>query len=218
MTDVSVVVMAHPARAGMVHDLLTHLDRRPEVVWDRCNNEWDTTRRAWETADLAATHHLVIQDDAIVCRDLIAGLESALPHAPPESVVSLYMGTRRPQGRAVQQAATEARQGASWVAMRDLNWGVAVCLPTTAIAGMVEAGNDSQARDADRRLGDHFRRLGWPTWCTWPSLVDHRPGPSLLGHVANDRHAHEFHGTDRSALDIDWSGPVVEMAGLNRSA
>jgi hypothetical protein len=218
LPSVSVTVMAHPVRSGMVHDLLTRLDRRPEVVWDRRNNEWDTTRRAWETADPTATHHLVLQDDALVCRDLIAGAERALAHVPSETVVSLYMGTRRPQRRAVAEAAAQARLGASWVAMRDLNWGVAICLPTSAIPAAIEAGDRSEAQDADRRIGDHFRRIGWPTWCTWPSLVDHRPGPSLLGHAGNDRHAHHFHGTDRSALDIDWTGPVIRMAGLKRSA
>src|SRR5690606_23750092 len=45
---VSVAVMAHRARAGMVAELVERLDRPAEVVWDTLRSEWDTGSRAWE--------------------------------------------------------------------------------------------------------------------------------------------------------------------------
>jgi hypothetical protein len=55
------------------------------------------------------------------------------------------------------------------------------------------------------------------TICTWPSLVDHRDVPSLVGH-GGGRYAHKFIGENASALDIDWSKPSVTMAQTKTSA
>ena len=212
----SIAIMAHPSRRAFVDELIEAVDIPAEVVWDRCANEWDTGRRAWEAHDPAATHHLVLQDDAIVCLDLAAGTERALPHAPVDSAVSLYVGTRRPQSRAVSDAAIQADlHGSAWIAMRTLNWGVGVVLPTTVISDLLAWANRQPDPNYDTRISRWLSQvMRWPTWCTWPSLVDHRPGPSLLNHVDHNRHARRFIGADRSALDIDWTAGVTDMAGL----
>lgn len=64
----------------------------------------------------------------------------------------------------------------------------------------------------DMRLGRYYRDvLGWRTWYTVPSLVDHAEGPSLVGHDGIRRVAHRHH--TGSALDIDWSRTPPD--GLN---
>lgn len=203
--------MAHPKRTagatGVADALGLGSDR---IVWDRCNSVWDTARRAWLTFDPEATHHLVIQDDAVPCLDLIAGTEKALTHVPDEAVVSLYTGTRRPMVREVNRAVARAdEEDASWIVLNALCWGVAVILPTHIIPEMV-ANCDTQGTPGDdiriRRFAQSV--LKWPVWHTWPSLVDHQDDGSLIGH-GTGRHAHRFLGAEISALDVDWAKPVV---------
>lgn len=218
---VSSAVMAHPSRRELVPQLVADLDHRAVVVWDRHDDEWDTGRRAWEAHDPTASHHLVVQDDAIVCRDLLAGLERALEHVLAEAVVSLYVGTVRPDARRVTAAVHQAdRSGASWVVMPDIKWGVALCVPTAVIPAMLDYGDRRGSTVYDWNLRSYFFDVArWPVWCTWPSLVDHRVDvPGIVQHriaPSGPRRAHRF--CSGSALDVDWGAGVVEMPGLPRS-
>ncbi len=213
--------MAHEARAGFVADMLERLELEPDrVAWDRRGDRWDTGRRAWELADPDATHHLVLQDDARVCRDLIPGLEAGLQYVPAEAIVSPYTGTRRPLSRIVEDVVAEATEaGAPWIIMRALMWGVGILAPTHTIEPMLTWGDRQSYPNYDRRVGRYFYLVEtWPVWSTMPSLIDHRDhdeAPSLCGHGPG-RVAHQYAGDDASALDIDWSGPTVTMAGMRQ--
>lgn len=217
---ISVAVMAHPRREALALKLALALGDGTRIVWDRYEDEWDTGRRAWETYSPTATHHVVVQDDAIACRDLVAGLDAALEYVPARAAVSLYVGTTRPDARRVQTAVSEAeRTGAAWIAMRDVKWGVGLVVPTAVIPDML-AFADSLGGEYDSRLSQFFRRAGWPVWCTWPSLVDHRDEePGLVRHMippSGKRRAHRF--LAGSALDVDWSAGVVHMPGAPQAA
>lgn len=217
----SVAVMAHRKREHLIPELVDRLGiTDDQVVWDRRNDRWDTGRRAWEAHDPTATHHLVLQDDALVCQDLIAGLEQALEYVPAEALVSLYTGTRRPMSSVVEQAVGRARAAdAAWIVMRALNWGVAFLAPVGSIGDMLTWGDRQSYPNYDRRAGRYYYLVEcWPVWCTWPSLVDHRADTdSLCGHGPG-RVAHQFLGEDRSALDIDWASGHVEMDGMEALA
>jgi hypothetical protein len=213
----SVAIMADQRRHALVDEMLERIDRKPAVVWDRHRDRWETGRRAGWAHDPTATHHLVLQDDAIICRDLVAGLEAALEYVPAEAIVSPFIARRRPMPEKVDAAVARARQAdASFVIMRALNWGVGILAPTEIIPDMIAwCDRVPKYPNYDKRVGQYFIRVPlWPTWCTWPSLVDHNEDtPSLAGHGPG-RTAHEFLGTDRSALDIDWSTGYVVMSGM----
>jgi hypothetical protein len=218
--SLSVAIMAHPGRKAQVAQLLDRIGDVP-VAWDQKSNLWDTRRRATLAYDPGCTHHLVLQDDVLVCRDLVAGVERALEYAPADVPLSLYIGQRRPLAVPVRAMCLEACEcDASWVTMRTLLWGPAVIVPTLAIPEMVAYGDTLQkVPHDDRRVG-----LYWETqaqercWYTWPSLVDHADGPSMVnGRLGTDRShageqyriAHNFIGEEASALDLDWTGPIV---------
>ena len=142
-----------------------------------------------------------------MCADLIAGLEAALDHVGPSGLVSAYTGTGRPDQQNVRLALHDAaRRGRSWLSTWSLNWGVAIAAPTATIPAMLEWCDDPKRShlNYDMRIGQYYRDvLGWRTWYTHPSLVDHRDTASLIGHGAGgDRVAHHHHSG--SALDIDW--------------
>ena len=219
---ISVAMMAHPRRAEQVEQILSEIDRRDvDVVWDQCSSRWDTGKRAMLAYDQSCSHHAVIQDDVLVCRDLFAGLAKALAHVPGDVPICGYVGRVRPYAELVTKASATAQKiGASWLTMHCLNWGPLIVVPTAAIPEMI-AYSDRLVDIAnyDRRLSRYWELSARrPIWYTWPSVVDHRDGPSLVpgrtgtdcGHKHPSRIAHTFLGCDKSALDIDWSGRVVD--------
>jgi hypothetical protein len=210
--------MCHPKRAGFVGDLQDALDAPSTVIWDERDDRWHTGRRAMLAYDPAATHHLVVQDDALVCRDLVAGLTQAVRFVPERAPVCLYVGRVRPMRDRVRQAALEAdRAKANWLVMRDLNWGVAVCVPTDVIDEMITEVDRQSIPNYDSRMSGYFARRGIPVYYTWPSLVDHRDAPSLVHGRGSGRVAHRFIGRETSALDVNWSGVTVDIRRLGEA-
>jgi hypothetical protein len=91
-----------------------------------------------------------------------------------------------------------------------MSWGVAIAVRTPTIPAMLDWCDTRVPLSYDTRVGRYYRDvLNQYTFHTWPSLVDHRDGPSLVGH-GRGRSAHRVHAG--SALELDWSGPVVNDA------
>lgn len=207
----SAAIMAHPSRAALVDELRADLDRDVEVVWDRRQDRWDTGRRAQLAYGGSATHHLVVQDDAYVARDLCAGLEHALRYAPENAALCLYIGRVRPHAGRIARAVGRAQNGCSWLTMRDLHWGVGIVLPTPIIEACIHDQDRAVTiPQYDRRISRWLVRERIPVWYPWPSLVEHRDTESLIGH-GEGRHAHRFLGRDQSVLDANWAGPVLTV-------
>jgi hypothetical protein len=214
--SVSVAIMAHPRRSAFIPEMQAMLDRPAEVVWDDgSNSRWGTGRRALLAYDPEASHHLVLQDDSIIPRDLVAGVEQMLTHAPQDVPVCLYVGKVRPYKEMVADYVKRAK-GASWLVMDRLNWGVAVVLPASMIEAVVAAGDAQTIPNYDSRMSSFFEAKGIEVWYPWPSLVDHRETPSLVpGRVGAGRVAHQFIGAGASALDTEYTGAVLRLPNAN---
>lgn len=213
-TRLSVSIMAHPSRSGWVHDLQEKVGLEDSAVsWDRSLGLWDTCSRAWRMYHPDATHHLVLQDDALVCRDFRAGLEAALAsRAPFDTIASLFVGTPHPGATGVarvrQRVALAEADDCSWLVLPTLRWGLAIVLPAWIIEPMLAWEGGAAFPADDQRIGRYCRDvMDWRCWYTWPSLVDHREGPSLLG--SGFTRAFRFIGEDASALEWNWLGPVT---------
>lgn len=220
MTRLSVKIMAHEKRAHLVPELVERLGLTDDdVIWDRRNDRWDTGRRAWEAIDQTAEWGMVVQDDAFPCADLIPGLEKALERVPDNVLVSPYIGTRRPVAGRVERAVADAVAAkAAFIEMPSLCWGVAITAPTRIIDEMLPWCDVQNYPNYDRRIGRFaidVKRMN--TWCTFPSLVDHRDIPSLIGH-GDGRIAHHFIGAEESALSVDWDAGSVRMSGARTVA
>lgn len=205
--------MAHPKREHFIPQLLDQIGDAA-VAWDELNDRWDTGRRALLTHHRDATHHVVVQDDAIVCPDFLAGIEKLVEHVP-DNPISLYTGRTRPFGQKIQKAVRTARaKRLRWVVLDELYWGVGVVLPTSLLREMVSFHDMGNVRIAnyDSKMSFYFRRNGIRTYYTQPSLVDHRDlrdgNPSLVeGRHAAGRVAHSFIGG--SPLELDWETKVL---------
>lgn len=218
----SASIMAHPDRSALVADLRGLLDRDVPVHWDdegpasgNSDRVWRTARGGWGLAEPDADWHVLIQDDAVPCPDFLAGLERALAHVPPDATVSPYLG----QGGAAPRKWTAMggladQRGASFVVSESLMWGVAICLPVALIPDLIERADTMHRVPDDMRVAGWTKRRRGEVWYTWPSLVDHRPVPSITKHRAANRRAVRHH--QGSALDVDWTGPVVRDPAYTR--
>ncbi len=226
---VTAAIVAHPARrdsALAVHDAL---DREVPLIFDENPvpsadpvQRWVNHRNAWEAAlaaDPEADAAMVLQDDVLVARDLLAGVEHALSHFPgsasrrPEFLVSAYTGTGRPDQRNVKRALEIARiRGDSWIRTRSLNWGPAIIVPSWTVPAMLDAvekhvlSHTPPRSNTDYAIGVYYRDvIGWATHYLVPSLVETGKLPSLIGHDKGPiRRAHRFIGSDVSALSVPW--------------
>jgi len=174
--------------------------------WER-RGPWWTARRAW-MAGLrgGATHHLVLQDDVIPCRDFLEGAKAALA-AVPDQPVSFY---------ANREVVTRirARNDSAWAVIPDACWGQGLCLPVDQIGHFLRWSDEHIEPDYphdDDRFVLYFLSLGRFVWYTMPSLLDHAgAGRSLMGHAGRvPQRARWFLGEEESALSIDWSRCVV---------
>jgi hypothetical protein len=209
--------MAHRKREAFIPDLLAKLDRPATVVWDRHGNRWDTGRRSMLAYDRTATHHLVLQDDAVIPRDLAGGIEQALQHVPEGSPLCLYCGRNQPYRDTIQRLVEAAGPGTSWLTMSQLHWGVGIVMPVEHIPEMVAwCDHRSEIPNYDRRISRWCQHRGLTVYYPWPSLVDHRNSPSLVpGRGSAGRRAHRFIGAGASALGRAWNGNVVGIPGAS---
>lgn len=222
---VSVSVMAHPDRSEHVDALIEALGREHpvSVSWDaegpasgNADRVWRNARNAWLMHDPDADWHLLLQDDALVCADLIDGLSVALEFLPAKrQAVSLYLGQGKNVPRKWSSLAEKADlAGAAWIRTDRVMWGVALALPVPAIADMIAFADRRPNVPDDMRVAGWVRKQSLDVWYPWPSLVDHRPVPSLTKHNAADRVARRFHVG--SAMGIDWSGSIISDPMLAR--
>lgn len=214
MTSISAAIMAHPDRSRFVTELRSKLDRDVPVVWDERNDRWDTGSRAMAVYDPTATHHLVLQDDAVIPHDLLAGLEKALARVPDEAALCLYFGKVKRSRTSIWRIINRTRADTSWVVTTHLNWGVGIVLPTRHIKEMLSWANmRSDIANYDIRIGRWLQHNRIPVYYPWPSLVDHRNSPSLVpGRNGRGRRAYAFIGENASALDFKADGGTIRVA------
>jgi hypothetical protein len=213
----SAAIMAHPDRAEQVTELTAALDRPVPVHWDQegppsgnADRIWRSAREVWLRAydSPAADYHVLIQDDALVCADYLAGLEQALAYVPEGAIVSPYLGTGRMAPVRWDHLTKRADvAGANWVRAERVLWGVSLVMPSADIPEMIAWCDKRYGVPDDMRVGAWAKRANREVWYTWPSLVDHRTTPSLTKHKAADRVARRHH--TGSALDLRWDGPIV---------
>lgn len=203
-------VMAHPRRGAWAEELAGQLDI--PIVWDEVNDRHDTGLRcllAGLEAERDVTHWLVVQDDAVVCRDLIAGLERAT-EVSEDRLVALYIGNFRNETVRLRERVRSSRSaGRPWLSMPGPWWGVGIVVPTVHLPSLTSHYERSTAENYDRRIQMWSAAMGVECWYTMPNLVQHRSGPenpSLVpGRTSMQRRSQWFIGEDVSALSVDWT-------------
>lgn len=205
--------MAHPSRSHLYEPLSEKLGIG--ITLDSRDDRWDTGRKSLLAYDSEATHHLVIQDDAVPAADLLLGIEAWLPHLP-KSILCLYSGRLQTWRRIHARHAKPP----CFLQMNDIQWGVALVVPTDCIDVLVKNG------DRLTRVGNYDMRLGLANRATYklpvlypsPSWVDHAHTPSLVPGRSPSRHALNALTAEQSVLDwaVPGDAPIIKCPDFNR--
>jgi len=221
VTRLSVALMCHPSRKRFVDELAEQLPEA-EIVWDERNDRWHTGSRALLAHDPSADFHLVVQDDVILGRNLVAGATAAAAATDGKRPIALYTGKVRPKSELVTPLIERAQRiGSPWLEMPGPWWGPGLIIPTAHIVDIVEWWErqtlkvQRSVKNYDRRIETFytFERDGMDCWYTLPSLVEHRgvdKNPSLVEGRTGNRHAHTFIG-DADPCAIDWTRRPVRL-------
>lgn len=214
-TVITVAVVGHVARQNAAHHLTRALGGR--LFLD--NGELGETanhRRAWTWAATQPSEWtLIIQDDAIPIGSMLQHLSAGLATLPRPGLVSLYLGTSYPthwqrQIRAAIHRADE--QDAAWIESTHLLHGVAVAAPTSWASFIGEAlirPDTTRDKPYDETVCDLARSSQWPVFYTWPSLVDHADGPTLLEHPDGRGREKPRHAWRTGAPN--WNSRIVRL-------
>lgn len=207
--------MAHTLRAEDAWTLRQATDADLVVIDDGSMGETQCGDTTWEDlSDLNTDWSVVLQDDAVLVDGFRPALDAALDVAG-DALVGLYVGTCRPRSWEVQYAVEVAdAMDASWLTSSLMLWGVGIAMPTRLIPEFLTWGRSRQAgTDAryDRRLGWFARRIGLPIKYTWPSLVDHADGPSLVAKPRPQRIQPCSRVARRVGVRESYDGPAVEI-------
>lgn len=116
---------------------------------------WPVARRAWMRDVKDATHHLVLEDDALLC-DRFADLALEAVTREPRAAIFFFYGWRLTS--------------------------VATSFPVEFIPQWLEWTRTQDHPHHSTLQLKGARALGVPMLFTSPSLVDHAKFPSLLGH------------------------------------
>jgi hypothetical protein len=215
----SIAIQAHPARAPLVNWTLERLQFNtpafPEnvhlqVVYDRGHNScWLTAYECWKSmpVDFGSTHHMQMTDDAIPCKDFLAGALAAI-RAKPDVPISFFARNKNVLN-------VQAR-GEHWFRLDIRPWPVGLCFPAHLVPSFLDYAEQPEIMDRNGYWEDHDDCRIWEwmkkinvrhTWCTVPSLLEHGlPSNSLMGHSNRLKVATAFIGLENSPLGIDWSG------------
>lgn len=214
---IQTVVQHHPSRAHLLAPLLAALPPDAQVVADPGST---TARRSpircylecLRTIDKPETHLVVVQDDAVPCRDFPAALEAVVA-ARRADLLALFVPGVMPNSRRVLDACWEGKR---WAQLDPATWVPAVALAWPAplaarfLAWYGQAPRDAGKTADDGLIGEWARAEHVPVWACVPSLVEHSDTePSLVGTahfggLAPNRVAACWTGRDWSPLEFDW--------------
>jgi hypothetical protein len=204
---ISGTIMAHPRRKHWAESL--SLQTGWQITWDQHNVVWETARRAWGAADPNATHHVVIQDDAILCEDFVATC-TAMSELDAKQPYCLTVIDYRLHGSKSDYMQAVAQGAPFWFSFAAVS-AVGLMLPVADLPDIVKFGDGYRIPHDDLKVKEFYRRQGRRIAFPIPNIVQHRnvdESPSLVpGNDGrwSDRTSSTFIGVGVSGLTVDWT-------------
>ena len=163
--------MAHHSRQNYFAYLKQNLGEVPFSVDDGSLGIWKNCRQAWSLHDIDSEFSLVVQDDAILCRDFLKKAEEVLQE---DAVYCLYVGRLR-----YYKYVKEAKEkGYKSFFTHHIANEVAIAIRTERIADMLDYC-DKAGATSDREIHNWAKKRGLKVIYPMPSLVDHRDDGTL---------------------------------------
>jgi len=210
------VVQHDPRRAALLPPLLAQLPGAQAVADPGASeprrSPWRCYRACLQALEPGASHLLVVQDDAILCRDFAQAIPLLAAARPDDPLCLFVPGVGANQRRVLQACAS----GALWAELDPLAWVpcVAVLWPRAqaeALLAFAEQKRYPESRSADDAIvGDFSRETRTRFLAPVPSLCDHDDSQRSLVGTANwsglspARVAACWLGAELSPLSFAW--------------
>ncbi|MFC7588067.1 hypothetical protein ACFQYP_33540 [Nonomuraea antimicrobica] len=214
----SVVIMHHPARRDALPSLLAACDPLPVRVVEDPDpggppSPLRTAKRAWAAVAEGATHHVVLQDDAVPVHGFAAQLARAVAARPGDGVTLSVQQTSPRNSYAVRRAALA---GQAWAPMSVVEWTptLGLALPAAearALAAYFSEFPDELLEDDDFVTPFCVAR-GLRVFATVPNLVEHAGLPSLSGYEAEGHRPVTVYEPRWLIPQDHWSDPARGLA------
>lgn len=208
---VSVTIFSHHSRSKRLQQTLEALgsDVAVEVVIDyKTEGIWQTAMKAWRSYGTDATHHLVLQDDIIPCKNFLVRLPEIIHHLPNDASVSFC--DKLPLMHYAKQ------KKKSWVLSGKVRHAQALLQPVSQIENFIQWSEwnirPSYYHD-DGRLEMYLHTFNKLMWHTVPSLVSHDDDGSVYRYLKtgdskpDDKPPYQelyFLGADVDPSTVDW--------------
>jgi len=194
MTECAIGVVAHEARRRMALELADAVGATVVSIDGGTRKCGGNHRHVWtQLAACGAQWLCALEDDAVPVEGFLDQLAAALTCAP-EPIVSLYLGRERPpQFQDAIRIATEkadADPDVCWIVAPRLYQAVGVAMVAELVPSMVDYTRRKQFFPIDDGIAFWAKSHAYRVAHTWPSLIDHRDGPSV---------AHQFRPAGRVA-------------------
>jgi hypothetical protein len=220
---VSYSIMAHPSREKFVSLLLEQIPSA-SVHYDDTGDRWGNGRACIMARDKKADWHVVVQDDAVLCRDFTKQVEAALS-VLDDGPVSFYIPSAAWKGSFginAKQVIREARiKGRRWLKTNHgPSNGVCIALPTRDIPTLIRwCDHHLLARNSksfDRRLAYYYRgvfnRTDRRCYYSIPCLVDHRvERQNIVVQRNRVNHSGRVAACFERTVEKEWNASVLEV-------
>jgi hypothetical protein len=205
---ISAAVMTHPSRLRQAQELRDrHPDLGLQIVTETDagrGHSFQTARRAWQAVAPDATHHLVVQDDCLLCEGF-AGLLLAAVAARPADALCFFTEWGSRTADALRLAALE---GAAWTPALDIYVPTLAAVLPAAVARDFARSSADTAEPDDVALARWLDTHGVAALVSVPNLAQHMDVASLTGNG--------YQGPRRSACfglpgEFSPAGPVARV-------
>lgn len=189
----------------MLHDVVDRIDQSLLSGFRICDDMekkgiWWNCKQSWGNIPAQSTHHLVLQDDMLPCKNFIPALYEVI-RTKPENIVHIFASN--------MAAKRSLTAGKHWYTTVDGSWGGSIILPRKHFGWCEWA--DGYLQDFspicdDTRL-DHYAICNQePIWCVTPSLIEHIGyDKSLIGNQPSKWRMSKTYIGEDDPMDIDWS-------------
>ena len=157
-----------------------------------------------------ADYLVVLEDDALPVDGFKDQLEQVLA-ASPASIVSLYLGRLRPPHLQymIEPATRRAdERDANFIVSRQLLHAVGLAMRPQIVSDML--ANTDQELPIDEAIGKWANKHRYRIAYTWPSIVEHADGETLLKHRDNIPREPGRVAWRAGTRDV-WENTIVEM-------
>ena len=186
----SISIMAHPSRIRNITYLQDKIGNCGiPVSLDDGIGIWKNCKQAWRLKDKNSEWHLVVQDDAIICKDFQKLALEVIEQAELKKceAISLFFGNRL----MMDQAKKDGDKNGYWISGW-MHWGIAICMKTKHIEPMLKFGDKMNIPQDDARIANYIRENKIKVYYPIPCLIDHEIGKSLVGDRGKNRVAYKF--------------------------